>query len=112
MRLNDFKLAEHFSLAEFQCPCCHTVKLHPLLLRRAVLLRAAWGQAVIISSGYRCSDHNRAVGGAPESRHRQGRAIDISVAQAAQEQFRSLALFNGFERVILYPERGFAHIEI
>lgn len=112
MRLNSFRLAEHFNLAEFQCPCCHTVKLHPELLRRAVRLRAAWGRPLVINSAYRCARHNREVGGAVGSRHLLGRALDARAPGAGQEEFKRLALSCGFTKVILYAKRGFAHIEI
>lgn len=112
MRLNSFRLAEHFNLAEFQCPCCHTVKLHPRLLRRAVRLRAAWGRPVVINSAYRCKEHNRRVGGAVRSGHLLGQALDIRVPAESQDEFKRLALFCGFSKVILYPKRGFAHIEL
>lgn len=112
MRLNDFQLAEYFNLAEFQCPCCHTVKLHPMLLRSAVKLRSAWGRAVRINSAYRCREHNAQVGGVATSKHKQGRALDISVSGGIAENFRLLALRCGFEKVILYPGRGFAHAEL
>lgn len=112
MRLNYFRLSEYFNLTEFQCPCCHTVKLHPELQRRSVKLREAWGLPVIINSAYRCDKRNSLVGGVSDSRHRLGRAIDARVPLASQEEFRRLALFCGFSRVILYPKRNFAHIEI
>lgn len=112
MRLNDFKLMEHFNLTEFQCPCCHTVKLHPLLLRRIGLLRGALGRALIINSAYRCAKHNDEVGGVGNSKHRQGRALDVRVSAAAQEDFRAQALCCGFEKVLLYPDRNFIHVEI
>lgn len=112
MRLNDFQLAEYFNLAEFQCPCCHSVKLHPMLLRSAIKLRSAWRRVVIINSAYRCGEHNARVGGTAASRHRQGRALDISVPGGVAENFRPLALNCGFEKVILYPSRGFAHVEL
>lgn len=112
MRLNSFRLSEYFNLTEFQCPCCHTVKLHPELLRRASKLRAALGQPLIINSAYRCEKRNRLVGGVIDSRHRLGRALDVRVRQTSQEEFRRLALFCGFAKVILYPKRNFAHIEI
>lgn len=114
MRLNDFVLAEHFNLIEFQCPCCHTVMLHPLLLRSAVRLRDVWGRAVILNSAYRCAGHNKAVGWAAESAHRKGNAIDVRIAGDAteQEEFRVMALSCGFKKALLYPRRNFAHLEI
>ena len=40
-------------------------------------LRQAWGQPIIVTSGYRCPDLNKAVGGAPLSQHCLGQAADI-----------------------------------
>lgn len=112
LRMNDIKMAEHFSLIEFQCPCCHTVKLYPLLLRRASLLRGRLGSPLAITSAYRCDAHNCDVGGAADSLHRHGRALDVSVPGERQEEFRQTALACGFERVLPYRRRGFVHIEI
>ncbi len=39
MRLNDFQLTENFNLKEFECPCCHTVLLHPLLVFEAAEIK-------------------------------------------------------------------------
>ena len=51
MRLNDFQLTENFNLKEFECPCCHTVLLHPLLVLKLQKLRDEWGLPLIINSG-------------------------------------------------------------
>lgn len=40
-------------------------------------LREAWGQPIIVSSGYRCEALNKAVGGAASSQHKLGQAADI-----------------------------------
>ena len=41
-------------------------------------LRRAWGRPLVISSGYRCPELNRAVGGAPTSHHLRVMAADIN----------------------------------
>ena len=41
-------------------------------------LREAWGKPITVTSGYRCSEVNRLVGGVATSTHMQGRAADIS----------------------------------
>ena len=43
MRINEFQLTEHFSLVEFQCPCCHTVLLAPRLVLMLEALRQTCG---------------------------------------------------------------------
>lgn len=40
-------------------------------------LREAWGSPLNVSSGFRCRDLNRAVGGSETSAHMQGHAADI-----------------------------------
>lgn len=42
-------------------------------------LRRAWGGPITVTSGYRCPELNKAVGGAAGSLHMQGRAADITV---------------------------------
>lgn len=41
-------------------------------------LREAWGKPITVTSGYRCPQLNKAVGGVATSMHLQGRAADIS----------------------------------
>lgn len=41
-------------------------------------LREAWGRPIRVSSGYRCSRLNRAVGGVAGSQHLRGEAADIT----------------------------------
>ncbi len=112
MRLNDLKLSENFNLKEFECPCCHTVSLHPLLLLRLQNLRGEWGRPIIINSGYRCEIHNRAVGGVMRSHHRIGQAADVRVTAKEQERFCELAARHGFGKIISYPTRNFIHLQL
>ena len=41
-------------------------------------LREAWGKPIIVTSGYRCQELNKAVGGAKTSHHLSGMAADIT----------------------------------
>lgn len=43
-------------------------------------LRAAWGKAIRVSSGYRCEKLNKAVGGSATSVHMQGWAADLQTS--------------------------------
>ena len=40
-------------------------------------LRAAWGKPIVVNSGYRCPRLNNIVGGARNSQHTSGEAVDI-----------------------------------
>jgi len=43
-------------------------------------IREAWGQPIVITSGYRCPALNKAVGGVKNSQHVLGQAADIKAA--------------------------------
>ena len=45
-------------------------------------LREAWGKPLIISSGYRCEELNKSVGGVMNSAHLYGNAADVQVASS------------------------------
>lgn len=40
-------------------------------------LREAWGEPIIVASGYRCDKLNKLVGGSKTSQHKTGQAADI-----------------------------------
>ena len=90
------KLSEHFDLSEFTRSATAD-RLHidnsipeeliPNLknLCEQVLepLRQHFGTPVVISSGYRCPELNKAVGGVPNSQHLKGEAADIVLPKLA-----------------------------
>lgn len=49
-------------------------------------LREAWGKPITVTSGYRCPELNRAVGGSMTSDHLKGRAADITAGSRAQNK--------------------------
>ena len=46
-------------------------------------IRDAWGQPIVVTSGYRCPKLNAAVGGVKGSQHLLGQAADIKAANPA-----------------------------
>lgn len=47
-------------------------------------IRDKWGKPIIVTSGYRCSNLNKAVGGAKSSQHMYGEAADFKAANIAE----------------------------
>ena len=48
--INDIKIAEYFSLYEFECPCCRRVMLSPDLLARIDHLRRVINRPIYINT--------------------------------------------------------------
>lgn len=55
-------------------------------------IRDAWGQPIIVSSGYRCPKLNEKVGGAKNSQHAYGTAVDFHTKSDKLED--NMKLFN------------------
>ena len=53
-------------------------------------IRYQWGEPIIVSSGYRCPDLNRAVGGVKNSDHIYGCAADIKTKEDTPERNKEL----------------------
>ncbi len=109
--MNDIKVSFHFSLKEFECPCCKRVKLDERLLMKLEALRILYGKPLVITSGYRCEKHNREVGGSERSLHLEGKAADIRIAEREQGKILMLCKLLGL-RVIPYGKRNFVHVDI
>lgn len=74
------KLSSHFSISEFRCKCGkkHDTILSTELTVKLELLYAALNcSKIIVNSGYRCANHDKAVGGNGYGQHTKGTAADI-----------------------------------
>ena len=80
-------------------------------------LREKYGKPIKVNSGYRCPNHNLAVGGATQSQHMKGEAADIApaglqvTAYGLQELERLVEIIkqNGkWDQMIVYPT--FVHV--
>lgn len=75
---------KYFSRHEFACKCgryCNGFPVEPnrLLIEQADMVREHFGAPMFVSSGVRCAQHNRNVGGVDGSRHKSGKAMDFRV---------------------------------
>lgn len=61
------------------------IKNNLILFTETILdpIREDWGDVIIVSSGYRCPELNKAVGGAKSSGHQYGFCADLQVKNSA-----------------------------
>ena len=112
---NDIQLSEHFKLSEFtksitaerlgidNKPGYEEVLAMRHLCREVLEpLRQHYGKPIRITSGYRCEELNRAVGGVGRSQHMLGEAADLSVPneQVAREWFQWIAHHTDFDQML------------
>ncbi|MGM0583795.1 MAG: D-Ala-D-Ala carboxypeptidase family metallohydrolase [Pseudomonadota bacterium] len=103
-----------FSPAEIACRGSGSLLIDETALDALRALRERLGRPMIVRSGYRSPAHNRAVGGAPRSRHMKGQAFDIAMANHDPQAFEQAAREAGFEGFGFYPEphHDFMHIDL
>ena len=71
---------KHFKKSEFTCKCgCGLNNIQLGVVKIADEVREHFGSPAIVTSGTRCEKHNKEVGGVSNSRHLQGKAIDMYV---------------------------------
>ena len=105
-------MTEHFSRSEFACRCgCGRADVDLRLVSRLEMVRRVLDRPMVITSGARCPEWNRAVGGKPNSAHLQGTAADIQ-CERSLERFELVreALAAGFRRVGI--ARDFVHLDL
>jgi hypothetical protein len=103
---------KNFSPAEIACRGSGQLKLHPDALDKLQALRDRLGKPLIVRSAYRSPEHNRAVGGAPRSKHMDGTAFDIAMSNHDPAAFEAAARAVGFLGFGFYPRSGFIHIDL
>ena len=74
------QLSLHFNVREFRCSCgkSHETLLASELVDKLEALYTALNcSKIIVTSGYRCPDHDKAVGGTSSGQHTKGTAADV-----------------------------------
>ena len=109
------QLSAHFNEDEFRCRCCRGLPaggMSPELIRRLEELRSRVGRPLVITSGYRCSAHNKAVGGSPKSQHMLGTAADVIAGSIGVDALAEAAESVGFGGMGRYHRQGFVHVDV
>ncbi len=82
------QITKSFASTEFDCKCkldtCTKTLIHIEHVNKLQLLRDMWGP-ITITSGFRCKEHNKAIGGEHKSQHMLGTATDIVVPSMAPD---------------------------
>ena len=98
-------LSEHFSTKEFSCGCgcgfgANTGDVNPTLLELLENIRGELNYPLNITSGCRCVEHNRAIGGSRNSAHLRGKAADIyCISSSIRYKIVKAALKYGAKRI-------------
>lgn len=90
------KISDNFEMKEFtrsntaerkgiaNNPTPEAVKaIENLVINLLQPLRVMYGKRMVINSGYRCPELNKAVGGVPTSQHMKGEAADVACEHPA-----------------------------
>ena len=74
------QLSPHFNVREFRCSCGgnHEILIASELVDKLEQLYTALNcSKIIVTSGYRCTEHDKAVGGTSSGQHTKGTAADV-----------------------------------
>ena len=101
---------KHFTIDEFKCTHCGTEEMKEDFLIMLDRAREEAGVPFKITSGYRCDEHNKAIGGATHSAHTTGYACDIACANS-EHRFKIITalLGRGFNRIGV--SKQFIHVD-
>jgi len=113
-------LTANFSRSEFACSCgCGSDNISLALVDRLQMMRDIHGP-IAITSGIRCVDHNKAVGGVDSSAHvpadiddgeeEVGHAVDLSIKSSGSRfGLCNAAMGAGFRRIGI--GKSFLHLD-
>ena len=112
------KITTHFHSTEFRCKCgCGKIKIEKKLVDRLEkLFDKLNASKCIISSGYRCSKHDKNVGGNGKGQHTKGLACDCVYYDKNNKIIPSkivicvahdLKLFNGIAKI----DKNYTHLD-
>ena len=113
-------LSPHFRVQEFRCKDgSDPVFVDTALVELLEQLRAHFGKAVTITSGYRTPAHNAKAGGTRFSQHLYGKAADIQVQGISVERVYAYAdrLLGNAGGCGIYPPglgraNGWVHVDV
>jgi len=118
-RLN-YNVAPHFTYRELACRHCGAYTIDTRLLLSLEWVRHLFSKClgadtpILVTSGYRCPQHNADVGGSANSQHMLGLAADIKVPEGIDfpAAYGYLLSVPPIGAIGLYPPQNFIHIDV
>lgn len=104
-------MASYFSEKELSCPCCGVNKFSPTTLARFNHLRVLVGEALRMTSGYRCAAYNAKIGATDT--HETGQAGDLGVSHVLAYLVNKHAAGLGFTGIGISQkgDKRFMHLD-
>ena len=100
----------NFYESEFECPCFCKIVVTYMLIDKLQLLRDMINKPIEITSGYRCKQYNKSIGGYSHSPHLIGEAADIKVKDMSTVTLAMIASKIEGIRIGMYPNH--IHIDV
>tara|TARA_R110000850_G_scaffold148827_2_gene271116 strand:+ start:1980 stop:2330 length:351 start_codon:yes stop_codon:yes gene_type:complete len=107
------KLSNNFSREEFKCNCgeCEYDTVDSKLVEVLQDIRGKYAASVTVTSGNRCPEYNKEVGGSERSQHMRGRAADIQVKGIAPYEIAQYLNWKYPEELGIGDYKTFTHID-
>ena len=106
---------EYFTKDELRCKGTDECLMDEDFMSRLVALRKEFNEPMVISSGYRHASYNQVIGGARNSPHLYGKAVDILVSGKIAYRLMKMAMQHGFTGIGISQrgphEKRFLHID-
>jgi uncharacterized protein YcbK (DUF882 family) len=110
------QLSKHFNSKEFECNCqkCDEQIISEVLIEKLEKVREEYGKPIKITSGYRCADHNTAIGGKIASSHMTGLAVDLAPTLITLDELDNLyeICYNVFDNIGDGRSKRFIHVDV
>lgn len=103
-------MIRHFKPKEFSCRCCGASEMQNSTIMMLDSARETAKIPFILTSAYRCYEHNKDVGASKTSSHTNGYAVDIAADNSSERFTILISLINaGFTRIGIAED--FIHVD-
>ena len=105
----------YFSVDELKCKGTDECEMDERFMKKLEALRHEFNEPMIVSSGYRHESYNQVIGGAKNSPHLYGKAVDVVISGKSAYRLMKLAIQYGFTGIGVSQrgphEKRFLHID-